>query len=88
MAAAALDTHPLVSFIAQQLLAEVLSCSSSEAVQQQLVGLFELLESAAACCAVPGCGEAAATAATAADRVIGTIAAILQVSIGNLLSGV
>lgn len=78
--AAALDGHPLVSFIAQQLLAEVLACGSSEAAQQQLAGLLELLASAAACCAVPRFEATGPPAAAAvAESIVSTLVVVLQV---------
>lgn len=65
-----------MAFLAQQFLAELLSCSNTDVVQQQLAGLTELLASAAACCAVPGC----AAMASEAEALVDTIVAVLQVS--------
>jgi hypothetical protein len=75
-AAAGLSEHPVLAFLAQQLLAEALACGDEQLLLPQLSGLLQLLQAAAACAAVPG-ADSGINSGTQA--LLNTMSAVLQV---------
>lgn len=74
---AALSAHPLVGFLARQLLTDLIAAAGSrELATQQLAVLHQLLGATAAAAAVPGAGW---EASLATEAVADCLAAVLQV---------
>ena len=81
---AALSMHPLVSFLARQLLADLVAAAGSRDVAAlQLSVLHKLLGASAAAAAVPGAGWEVQHSAEAVSDLLATV---LQVSQGHRVS--
>jgi hypothetical protein len=82
-APAALSSHPLVAFLARQLLSDcVAAAGSSELVTQQLGLLHRLFGASAAVAAVPGASWSA-DSRQSAEAVVDLLAAVLQVCVAG-----
>lgn len=82
-APAALSSHPLVAFLARQLLSDcVAAAGSSELATQQLGLLHKLLGASAAVAAVPGASWSA-DSRQSAEAIVDALAAVLQVSVAT-----
>jgi hypothetical protein len=81
---AALSSHPLVAFMARQLLSDcVAAAGSSELATQQLSLLHKLLGASAAVAAVPG-ASCSGDSRQSAEAVVDTMAAVLQVCVATV----